>query len=108
MKINIFQWIYQQLVQQWFGAPVELPDNGAFWQPPANSEGAQQIIVSAKYDVSARGRVRNISAQTQREDDAKKVYRFKRGLAATRFRPRFENGQAVATQTLSREYVLYN
>lgn len=97
-----------ELVQQWFGAPVELPDNGAFWQPPANHEGAQQIIVSADYDVSARGRVRNINARAQREDDAQKVYRFKRKLAATRFRPRFENGQAVATQTLSREYVLYN
>ena len=97
-----------ELVQQWFGAPVELPDNGAFWQPPPNREGTPQIIMSAIYDVSARGRARNISAQPQREDDAKKVYRFKRGLAATRFRPRFENGQAVATQTLSRDYVLYN
>jgi tetratricopeptide (TPR) repeat protein len=97
-----------ELVQQWFGAPVELPDNGAFWQPAPNREGMQQIIVSATYDVSARGRARNISAQAQREDDAKKVYRFKRGLASTRFRPRFENGQAVATQALSREYVLYN
>lgn len=97
-----------ELVQQWFGAPVELPDNGAFWQLSANSEGTQNIIVSANFDVSARGRARNINAQVQREDDAKKVYRFKRGLEATRFRPRFENGKAVATQTLSREYVLYN
>ncbi len=97
-----------ELVQQWFSAPVELPDNGAFWQPSLNRDGAQQIIMSANYDVSARGRVRNINAQAQREDDAKKVYRFKRKLAATRFRPRFENGQAVATPTFSREYVLYN
>lgn len=97
-----------ELVQQWFSDPVELPDNGAFWQPSPNREGAQQIIVSANYDVSARGHVRNINAQAQHEDGVKKVYRFKRKLAATRFRPRFENGQAVATRTLSREYVLYN
>jgi hypothetical protein len=97
-----------ELIQQWFGAPVELPDNGAYWQPSPNREGAQQIIVSANYDVSARGRVRNVTTKVQREDDAKKTYGFKRLLAATRFRPRFENGQAVATQALSRDYVLYN
>ena len=97
-----------ELVQQWFGAPVELPDNGAFWQSPENREGPKKIILSANYDVSVRGRARNISAQAQQEEDAKKVYRFKRELAATRFRPRFENGQAAATQGLSREYVLYD
>jgi hypothetical protein len=97
-----------ELLQQWFGEPVELPDNGVFWDPTLSLAGAQQIIVSATYDVSARGRVRNVQARPQREDGEKKLYRFKRRLAATRFRPRFENGQAVATQTLSREYVLYN
>lgn len=34
-----------ELVQQWFGAPVELPDNGAFWQPPPARMGAKNTVI---------------------------------------------------------------
>jgi tetratricopeptide (TPR) repeat protein len=97
-----------ELWQSWFGSPVELPDNGAFWQPPAIVEGGERVLVKATYDVSARGRITNISVENASPEDRGKAYGFRRELGRTRFRPRYENGQAVATGQLQREYELYD
>ncbi len=95
------------LAQQWFAEPVELPDNGAYWQPPADTSKGGPVIVTATYDVSARGRVRNLSTPDFEPGQRGLMNRFKRELKGTRFRPRYKNGQAIATENQSREYEVY-
>ncbi len=97
-----------ELIQAWFDEPVELPDNGAFWQPPVAEPGAEPTVVTATFDVTATGKVRNI---TLGADDQGKFYRFKRELSNTRFRPRYVvdadyKVQGVFTEQLSRRYEL--
>lgn len=97
-----------ELIQAWFSEPVELPDNGAFWQPPAVEPGAEPTVVTATFDVTALGRVRNIVLGA---DDQGKFYRFKRELRNTRFRPRYivdadYKMQSILTEQLSRQYEL--
>ncbi len=93
-------------LNQWLGQPVELPDNGAFWQPTAAAESRRRVVVNASYDVSARGRVSNIDATTAQEQDADVVRSLRRKLARTRFRPRFVNGEPEQVVGLTREYEL--
>jgi tetratricopeptide (TPR) repeat protein len=96
-----------ELLKTWFGEPVELPDNGAFWQPQKIDEDKTRVFATATYDVSPRGRAKNISVTTQREEDKNRAIKFRRELGKIRFRPRYDNGEAVASSTLQREYELY-
>ncbi len=98
----------ETLLQEWFGAPVELPDNGAFWQPPGLQEVGRRTVVAATFDVSPVGRAKNISVETPDTGGDANVIGFKRKLAATRFRPQYENGVAVAAERLLRKYELYD
>lgn len=101
----------EDLVSAWFGDPVELPDNGSFWQPPLAVPGEEPTLLTATYDVSPKGKVKNIVVEARQEDQGK-VSRFKRELVKTRFRPRYniEDGapQPVYAKELSREYRLYD
>jgi hypothetical protein len=94
----------EELLQQWLGQPVELPANGAFWQPRPVPEGSEPIVVQASYDVSARGRASNIEAAALLGDHDSKAGKVRRSLAQTRFRPRMDNGEPVAQLHLSRDY----
>lgn len=87
-------------LQEWFGSPLELPDNGAFSRDP----GAGGVPVFARFAVTADGRPRDI--ETTAEDASEKGFamRLYRRLLATRFRPRFENGAAVTTAEVERNY----
>jgi hypothetical protein len=40
----------QALLQEWLGQPVELPDNGAFWQPPAQVNDQSPLVLEVAYD----------------------------------------------------------
>ena len=97
-----------KLLQAWFGSPVELPDNGAFWQPERLQRGDSYNVVEATFDVSPTGRVKNISVATPDAGVDANVTRFRRELAATRFRPQYESGEAVAVEGLARKYELYD
>lgn len=107
----------QDLLQQWLAGPVELPDNGAFWQPLPEPDAAA-VVVTTHYDISAEGRVMNIQlAEAQSEAGAdrarierneRRAYKLRRRLKQTRFRPRFVNGHAEGEQQLVREYQLIN
>ncbi len=97
----------QAELQQLFSRPVELPDNGVFWQPPASATDSDRVI-NATFDVTARGRADNIEANAANPDDEGSVGRLRRDLAATRFRPRYEDGEPVATEGVTREYQLLN
>ena len=97
----------ERLLQVWFGEPVELPDNGAFWQPPLKEKNEVPVIATATFDVTSRGRAKNISVTTQRKEDKGRAIKFRRELGETRFRPRFHNAEAVPSLTLQRDYELY-
>ena len=87
-------------LQEWFGSPVELPDNGAFSRDP----GAGGVRVSARFAVTAEGRPQDIETVAAEESEKGFAMRLYRSLLATRFRPRFEAGTAVATAEVERNY----
>lgn len=90
----------EALLREWFGSPVELPDNGAFSRDP----GAGGVWVSARFAVTAEGRSREIETVAANESEKGFAMRLYRSLLATRFRPRFEAGAAVATAEVERNY----
>jgi hypothetical protein len=93
------------LLRDWLGEPVELPDNGAFWQPvPAGEDEQQPVVVQASFDVSASGRARDIEVRIKREEDSGAASGLRRKLSRTRFRPYFSDGEARAVTRLSRTY----
>jgi hypothetical protein len=92
------------MLQQWLGEPVELPANGAFWQPRPAAGQTQPAIVQARFDVSATGRADNIEASAVNEAAEGKAGKLRRNLAHTRFRPRIVNGEPEAGLHLQRDY----
>ncbi|MEE4147049.1 MAG: tetratricopeptide repeat protein [Halieaceae bacterium] len=92
------------LLQQWLGEPAELPANGAFWQPGSSVGQGQAIVVQARFDVSARGRVDNIETSASSEAGERKAGKLRRNLAQTRFRPRIVNGEPEPALHLQRDY----
>lgn len=95
-----------QLVQEWLGEPVELPDNGAFWQPRPSADQGSPVVVQVSYDVSARGRVSNMQASVADPDHEGAATRLKRKLGQIRFRPRWASGEAEPVSQLQRDYQL--
>lgn len=93
----------ETLLNQWLGQPVELPDNGVFWQRPEGS-GGRKIVVATRYDVTASGRVRNLTGSATLAEDEGKVSSLTRRLRKTRFRPRWISGKAEAVTGVERRY----
>jgi len=94
------------LLERWFAQPVELPDNGAFWQPQQLPEGKRKVLLEAVYDVSATGSPGNIEARVVAAGDDDVAYRLRRQLAGTRFRPRWFEGRPEQVARLVRQYEL--
>jgi len=94
------------LLQQWLGQPRELPDNGAFWLSRPDREDDRQVVVSVRYDVSAKGRASNMQTIVSDPADEGLASRLKRKLARIRFRPRWVNGAAEAVLQIQRDYQL--
>jgi hypothetical protein len=92
------------LLEEWLGAPEELPANGAFLRPASDPE--EGAVMHARFDVSARGRAHNIEASAANEADEGKAIRFKRALAQVRFRPRYIGSEPTEQLQVSRDYVL--
>lgn len=95
-----------KLLDYWLGQPLELPANGAFWQPRSLGEGERRVTVKARYDVTANGQARNITALVDRESDEPAARRLRRELSKTRFRPRFLHGIGEAVNKVEAEYEL--
>jgi hypothetical protein len=95
------------LLQQWLGQPMELPDNGAFWQSRPGQQG-DRPVVSVRYDVSAKGRASNLQSGVSDPADEGLASRLRRKLARIRFRPRWVNGAAEAVSQVQRDYQLTN
>lgn len=94
------------LLQQWLGQPMELPDNGAFWQFRSDREGVHPVVVNIRYDVSARGRASNMQAGVSDPADEGVASRLKRKLRHIRFRPRWVSGVAEPVSQVQRDYQL--
>ena len=95
-----------ELLEQWLGSPTELPANGDFWQPDTKAKDGRRVVLFAEYDVSARGKARNIHVSAAKPEDQVFASRLRRRLSATRFRPRFATGEAEAVERVSRQYEL--
>ncbi|TXS95454.1 tetratricopeptide repeat protein [Parahaliea maris] len=87
----------------WFAEPLELPDNGAFWQPLAPGEVASAPI-SLGFKVDERGRVRELASLAVPEAAEEVETRLRRVLADTRFRPRFDRAGVPRASQLERSY----
>ncbi len=94
------------LLQQWLGQPRELPDNGAFWQPRPEHESAPPVVINVSYDVSAKGRVRNVQSEVSDPAVEGLAKRLQRKLRQIRFRPRWDTGVAEPVTQIKRGYVL--
>jgi len=94
------------LLQQWLGQPRELPDNGAFWQPSPVPESEPPVVIKVRYDVSAKGRVRNLQSEVSDPHDEGLAVRLRRKLRQIRFRPRWAAGVAEPVTQIERGYVL--
>jgi tetratricopeptide (TPR) repeat protein len=94
-----------ELAQQWLSSPLELPVNGAFWQPrnPAQPE-ERRVILPAQFDVNERGRAENIQTGPAAEGDERFAARLKRELSRLRFRPRIVEGEPRVARGVSRSY----
>lgn len=93
-----------RLIVEWFGEPVELPDNGAFWQPEHDTGTS---IVRAGFDVSERGQARRATASVLAGRESASIVAL-RELRGLRFRPRFDAGEAMAVEGLERDYEIYH
>ncbi len=91
------------LQREWYAGPVELPAGNIMWVSQS-AEGSNSVPVIARFDVDARGRPRNV--ETVPLDPAREAYGFRltRLLRDSRFRPRLESGEMVATKGLERKY----
>jgi hypothetical protein len=90
----------QALLEEWFGSPVELPDNGAFLRDP----GEGGVLVSARFSINERGVARDVETEAYDEADKGFAMRLYRGLLRTRFRPRLEDGAPIASTGVERTY----
>lgn len=96
----------EKLLQQWLGQPVELPDNGVFWQPAFVLQNSPPAVIQLTYDVSVRGKVSNLSSDTTAEGEVSGAKRLKRKLRQVKFRPRWGSGGAEPVERLQRVYSL--
>lgn len=94
----------EALIAQWFATPVELPDNGVFWQPQPDEESS---VVRMTFDVNARGRARSSSSVVLSGRDSASITAG-RELRGMRFRPSFDSGDAVESEGLVRDYRVYH
>ena len=95
-----------ETLDQWLGAPVELPANDAFRQPNPRPSDAKPVVATVRYDISAKGYLSNVEVSTKKPEDASVGLRIKRMLKGTHFRPRFVSGHAEPTEKLTRQYQL--
>ena len=96
----------QQKIDTLFGQPRTLP---AIRLPVHNQEDLvpeNPPWVVASFDVSPSGKATNIQiVEASIEDNVSYKRRAKRSIAATKFRPRYENGEPVLTTGVSLRYV---
>ena len=98
--------IEKEKIDQFFGQPRTLPAISLPIEKHEEILPENPPYVLASFDVSPSGKAHNIQIIESSEGDNVRYRRkAKRSIAATRFRPRYENGQPVLTTGLSLRYV---
>lgn len=93
-----------ELLATWLAEPVELPDERALWRSATGLSREQHPVMTARYDVSEKGNVRNVSVFHSGDSADWPANRLKRLLRETHFRPRFAGGQPLPATNLERNY----
>jgi tetratricopeptide (TPR) repeat protein len=96
----------KEKLDQWLGSPAELPVNGAYWQSDSSTAVRKKAVLVAQYDVSSRGKARNIRISALKLEDEVYESRLRRKLSATRFRPRYLLGTPEAFEGVNHKYEL--
>jgi hypothetical protein len=96
----------ENLLMQWLGQPVELPDEANLWAANGHTNALSHTVVEARYDVNSRGDARRIKVSVTDTENEWQAWRIKRMLTNTHFRPRFIGGEAEGVEQLSRSYLL--
>ncbi|MEP4486979.1 MAG: hypothetical protein ABJ013_15215 [Halioglobus sp.] len=90
-------------IERLFGQPAPLPDfEGVRPLPPRSSANEADLLL--EFGVTPGGRVVDIVRQGEVDDSNSQANRLVRVLRKTRFRPRLEDGEPVATEKLNWAY----
>ncbi|MEP6390140.1 MAG: hypothetical protein ABJ056_09485 [Halioglobus sp.] len=90
-------------IERLFGQPVPLPDfEGVRPLPPRSSAKGADLLL--EFGVTPSGRVVDLVRQGEVDDDNSQANRLVRVLRKTRFRPRLEDAEPVATDKLNWAY----
>ena len=93
-------------IDRLFGQPRTLPAIRLPLQLEPEVVPENPAYVLASFDVSPSGKAQNIQIiESMPEDNVSYLRKAKRSIAATRFRPRYENGKPVLTTGVSLRYV---
>lgn len=93
----------EQLLEQFFGAPVPLPTIESVPQlPPVVA--AQEGDILLEFTVTEQGRVTQLKRLDENEEFEGKANRLMRKLRITPFRPRFEDKMPVSTENIANAY----
>jgi len=93
----------QAYIARIFGEPVVLPNiNGLRPLPPITTPERADILL--EFGVDERGRVINLERLDENEDQDGGAIRLMKKLRKTKFRPRFEAGQAVETENVVKAF----
>jgi tetratricopeptide (TPR) repeat protein len=89
----------QQEMDRLFGQPVALPSLSGV-RPMPNATDPESGDVLLQFSVTARGRVVDLERIDENEVDESVANNLLRRLRRTAFRPRFEDGEAVQTESI--------
>jgi hypothetical protein len=93
----------QTYIARIFGEPVVLPDiDGLRPLPPITAPERADILL--EFGVNERGRVINLERLDENEEQDGRAIRLMKKLRKTKFRPRFEAGQAVETEKVVKAF----
>ena len=93
---------------RWFSEPLALPAGGALWAEPGTVEEFQEsVVVSARFTVTDRGRVRDLDTEAQEPEHRGEAIRLHRLLRGSRFRPRMVDGAVVDTPDFEQQYRVF-
>ncbi|MBR9910979.1 MAG: hypothetical protein GYB33_11595 [Gammaproteobacteria bacterium] len=95
----------EAIVNDLFREPVELPDLSAV-ELQQRKGGDNEEFVVVRFDVSPYGNANNIEIiEAYPENKVSNRSKVRKSLKVAKFRPRFENGVAVATENVTRRYI---
>ncbi|MCZ6803245.1 MAG: tetratricopeptide repeat protein [Proteobacteria bacterium] len=92
--------IKQNVIDYLFANPVQLPVYRSLYRsaPESEQQSTETNFIPVSLDVTRTGQTKNIQVIDSNTEKDKKLHRsIKKTLAATRFRPRFEQGKPVKT-----------